>query len=76
MVVPNEGPVSLPHRIDSHRVQWNRDDGFMITDDRERLDLPTVHGWLSEESSWASGRSMDLVANIGPPATTQPASGM
>jgi hypothetical protein len=27
-----------------------RHDGFMITDDRERLDLPTIHGWLSEES--------------------------
>jgi GNAT superfamily N-acetyltransferase len=43
-------------------VQWTRADGVFITDDRDRVDVPTVHRWLSEESYWAAGRSIDVVA--------------
>ena len=38
-----------------------RSDGYLVTDDQERLDLVQIHRWLSDESSWATGRSMDLV---------------
>jgi GNAT superfamily N-acetyltransferase len=34
----------------------------MITDDRGRLDLPLIHRWLSEESYWAQGRTIEVVA--------------
>ena len=39
-----------------------RPDGYLVTDDHERIDIVRVHHWLSEESYWAAGRSMDLVA--------------
>ena len=34
----------------------------MLTDDRRRLDLSLIHRWLSEESYWAEGRTMEVVA--------------
>lgn len=33
----------------------------MVTDDRARIDIPRVHPWLSEESYWAAGSSLDVV---------------
>jgi GNAT superfamily N-acetyltransferase len=38
-----------------------RDDGFLLTDDPGRLDVDTVHRWLSTESYWAAGRDMTTV---------------
>jgi GNAT superfamily N-acetyltransferase len=38
-----------------------RPDGFMVTDDRARIDIARVHRWLSEESYWAAGSSLDVV---------------
>jgi GNAT superfamily N-acetyltransferase len=43
-------------------MEWVRADGFVISDDRERIDIPLVHHWLSEESYWAVGTSLDRVA--------------
>jgi GNAT superfamily N-acetyltransferase len=33
----------------------------MVTDDQERLDIVRIHQWLSDESYWAAGRSIELV---------------
>ncbi|WP_435824014.1 GNAT family N-acetyltransferase [Actinoplanes missouriensis] len=35
---------------------------YVLTEDRERVDLDRVHRWLSEESYWAAGRERDIVA--------------
>ena len=34
-----------------------RDDGYLLTDDRDLLDVEQVHRWLSTESYWAAGRT-------------------
>jgi GNAT superfamily N-acetyltransferase len=49
-------------QIYSASVNWFRDDGYMITDVQSRLDLPLIHRWLSEESYWAEGCSIEVVA--------------
>jgi GNAT superfamily N-acetyltransferase len=38
-----------------------RDDGYLLTEDRERVDLELVHRWLSTDSYWAAGRSLDTM---------------
>lgn len=43
-------------------MEWDRDDGYVVTDDPTRVDLDKVHHWLSVESYWATGRSVDTVA--------------
>jgi GNAT superfamily N-acetyltransferase len=35
--------------------------GYELSTERERLDLDTVHGWLSTDSYWAAGRSREAV---------------
>jgi GNAT superfamily N-acetyltransferase len=40
-------------------MKWTRNDGYVVTDERERLDLSRTQRWLSEESYWAKGRSLD-----------------
>ena len=37
------------------------DDAYPISTDKARLDLAFVHGYLSEQSYWAKGRSLDVV---------------
>ena len=39
-----------------------RPDGYLVTDDREWIDIVRVHRWLSEESYWAAGTSPERVA--------------
>lgn len=39
-----------------------RPDGFEISDVTARLDLPFVHGFLSEHTYWATGRTLETVA--------------
>jgi GNAT superfamily N-acetyltransferase len=34
-------------------------DGFELDDERGRIDVPTVHRFISEESYWAAGRAYD-----------------
>lgn len=43
-------------------MEHRRADGYLVSDDRERLDVRRVHRWLSEQSYWAAGRPYDLVA--------------
>jgi GNAT superfamily N-acetyltransferase len=43
-------------------MDWRRDDGYFVSDDPQLVDLEKVHGWLSDESYWAAGRSFELVA--------------
>ncbi|MEU4693126.1 GNAT family N-acetyltransferase [Actinoplanes sp. NPDC023714] len=43
-------------------VTDRRNGQYVLTEDRERVDLDRVHRWLSEESYWAAGRAHDVVA--------------
>jgi GNAT superfamily N-acetyltransferase len=36
-------------------------DGFLISTDRERLDIDMIHNFLAHQSYWATGRSRELV---------------
>jgi ribosomal protein S18 acetylase RimI-like enzyme len=38
-----------------------RDDGYLLSDDRDRIDVDVVHRWLSTESYWATGRSLETM---------------
>ena len=37
------------------------DDGFTISTDKTRLNIPLIHEYLSQRSYWARGRSFDVV---------------
>ncbi|MEP6741644.1 MAG: GNAT family N-acetyltransferase [bacterium] len=39
---------------------WERGE-YLITTDRSRLNLPLIHNFLSNESYWAVGRSIEVV---------------
>jgi GNAT superfamily N-acetyltransferase len=39
-------------------------DGYELDDDRARLDLDAVHRYLSGESYWAAGRSLDVLRDV------------
>ena len=39
-------------------IQEYRQDGFLISTDRSRLDLAAIHGFLSRDSYWAVGRPL------------------
>jgi predicted GNAT family acetyltransferase len=38
-------------------LELRRDDGYELSSDRARVDLPRVHHWLSTDAYWAMGRS-------------------
>lgn len=38
-----------------------RDDGYEIDTSAERLEVPTVHRWLSTDTYWAPGRPLEVV---------------
>ena len=40
--------------------EWRRGD-YLISTDRERLDLTVIHDYLARESYWAQGRSVETV---------------
>ena len=42
------------------RKSWRQGD-FIISTDKDRLDVDTIHDYLSSESYWAEGRSIDVV---------------
>jgi GNAT superfamily N-acetyltransferase len=42
-------------------MRWEGPDGYWASDDRARLDIPVVHGWMSREAYWALGRSLDAM---------------
>lgn len=35
-----------------------RDDGYLLSDDRDRIDVELVHRWISTDSYWAAGRTL------------------
>jgi GNAT superfamily N-acetyltransferase len=39
-----------------------RTDGYELSTDPDRIDVPRVHGWLSTDAYWALGRPLDVVA--------------
>ncbi len=41
------------------RVFEIENDGFLISTDRDRLDIDAIHGFLSEKSYWARNRSRE-----------------
>ena len=45
----------MPHLV-------TRPDGFEISDEAGRLDLALIHGFLSTETYWATGRTLETVA--------------
>jgi len=38
--------------------------GIELDDDRERIDVATVHGYVSEHAYWALGRPYDAMAHL------------
>ena len=38
--------------------------GIELDDDRERIDLASVHGYVSEHGYWALGRPYDVMAHL------------
>jgi N-acetylglutamate synthase-like GNAT family acetyltransferase len=40
---------------------WTRDDGYAVSDDRSRIDVDVVYGFVSR-SYWAKGIARDVVA--------------
>jgi GNAT superfamily N-acetyltransferase len=36
-------------------------DGYVLSTDRDRVDVDTVHRWLSQDTYWARGRSREVV---------------
>jgi GNAT superfamily N-acetyltransferase len=42
-------------------MERRRSDGYLVSDDRELVDVGAVHRWLSEESYWAAGRPLEIV---------------
>ncbi|MFI7604787.1 GNAT family N-acetyltransferase [Micromonospora sp. NPDC049366] len=41
----------------------SRADGYLLSTDPQRLDLPRVHAWLSTDAYWALGRDRATVEN-------------
>ena len=35
--------------------------GYILSTDRDKLDFVTVHQWLSTDTYWATGRSLEVV---------------
>ncbi|MHB1088546.1 MAG: GNAT family N-acetyltransferase [Acidimicrobiales bacterium] len=42
-------------------MRWSAPEGFYLSDERGRIDVARVHHWLSEESYWARGRTLEVV---------------
>jgi predicted GNAT family acetyltransferase len=38
-----------------------RDDGYLLSGDRDRIDLDLVHEWIATDTYWAPGRSRELM---------------
>ncbi|GIM91270.1 GNAT family N-acetyltransferase [Paractinoplanes toevensis] len=42
-------------------VKLRREDGYELSDDRDRIDLSEVHRWLSTDAYWAIGRPLETM---------------
>lgn len=40
-------------------LEQRRDDGYELSADPDRIDLPLVHRWLSTDAYWALGRPLE-----------------
>jgi GNAT superfamily N-acetyltransferase len=40
-------------------LRERRDDGYELSSERERIDVPRVHQWLSTDAYWAMGRPLE-----------------
>ena len=40
-------------------LRERRDDGYELTSERERIDVPLVHRWLSTDAYWAMDRPLE-----------------
>jgi GNAT superfamily N-acetyltransferase len=40
-------------------VLTDRRNGYLLTDDRDRLDVELIHRWLSTDAYWAVGRTFE-----------------
>jgi hypothetical protein len=40
--------------------EWQRDE-YTISTDRHRLDIPVIHDFVSNQSYWAQGRTIEVV---------------
>jgi GNAT superfamily N-acetyltransferase len=43
-------------------VRWEGPGGYWVSDDRSLVDVDLVHGWMSEDSYWAKGRTREVMA--------------
>ncbi len=43
-------------------MRWEGPDGYWISDDSSLVDVDLVHGWMSEQSYWANGRTHEVMA--------------
>jgi GNAT superfamily N-acetyltransferase len=41
-----------------------RDDGCLLSDDRDLIDVERVHRWLSDDSYWAAGRTLEQMRGV------------
>src|SRR5215469_4871012 len=42
-------------------MRWDGPDGYWVSDDRTHVDLHKVHAWISSQSYWARGRTLDVM---------------
>ena len=57
----DEGLAAFAERSERLATMRALPDGFELDDDPARLDLAGIHGYLSEESYWAAGRTREAV---------------
>lgn len=43
-------------------MRWEGPGGYWASDDRSLVDVGRVHAWMSEQSYWAKGRPLDVMA--------------
>lgn len=44
-------------------MRWEGPDGYWVSDDAGLVDIAKVHAWTSEQSYWASGRPLQVMAS-------------
>ncbi len=49
--------TTLPAGFAGRVLTVTRSDGYLLTGDRERLDIDLVHRWIATDTYWAQGRS-------------------
>ena len=50
--------------VEDGPVHRDLDDGYVLDDDRERIDRDTVHAYLSEQTYWALGRERAVMDDL------------